>query len=234
MTGADGGAESRSGDESVPGVEPGPGAESVPRPGASPSDPGPGVPSPGHWPMRLRQWGQRLKAGRLGLYLLPLVAASLVLLGIGLLLEGGDGVFSSDRQACLFSIPAEEGLYVLDRNLQLHKFREARCEPGPILRTAEGLSVLGVPEFAEFIREWAGAVETYPELPGMLSEIQLSRTRDTVFYTRNGRLRIDVAHRQSRRWPHTLFAALRAAEVRGWAAGYMDLKDEDGLFIRER
>lgn len=184
--------------------------------------------------LRLQALPVVLADRRFRLAMLPLLATLLVLAGAILLIQGKDGVFHAAPQSCLFSIPAEEGLFVLDRDFQLHKFRETHCEPGPVLRTAEGISAPAVPEFAEFIREWAGAVEAHPELPGMLSEIQLSRTRETVFYSRNGRLRIDVAHRQNRRWPHTLYAALRAAEARGWSAGYMDLKDEDGLFIRER
>lgn len=171
---------------------------------------------------------------RLPALALPLGGLLLIVGGAILLLREKTPGFLKSQESCLLTVPAADGVFVLDRSLHFSVFRESPCEPGPLLRTGEGnhRQILDVPEFREFIREWRSAVEQYPDLPERLSEIRLSRTKDTIFFSRNGRLKIEVSQRESHRWAHTLHAVLVTAEAKGWTEGFVDLKDEDGLYIR--
>lgn len=139
---------------------------------------------------------------------------------------------STQQGACLGIVATNDGWMVLDQSLTLVPYMDVQCRPGPLLRYGEG-ELLDRPEFRPFLNRWKEAVALHPQLPDRISEIELRRNGDVVFFASEGRLRIEL-EAGVRTWPHTLLPLLQAAESKGWNRGFVDLKDEDALLIQAR
>jgi hypothetical protein len=151
--------------------------------------------------------------------------------GLVLVLSSIEDHFSKD-EVCLGIVATESGWMVLDQSLSLVPYQDVQCRPGPFLRYGEG-ELLDRPEFRPFLNRWKEAVALHPQLADRLSEIQLRRNGDAVFYSSEGRLRIEL-EAGVRTWPQTLWPLLLALEAKGWNRGFIDLKDEDALLIQAR
>lgn len=151
--------------------------------------------------------------------------------GLIIVLSSFTGTFTQ-RGACLGIVATNDGWMVLGQSLTLVPYKDVQCRPGPLLRYGEG-ELLDRPEFRPFLNRWKEAVALHPQLPDRLSEIELRRNGDAVFFASEGRLRIEL-EAGVRTWPHTLLPLLQAAEAKGWNRGFVDLKDEDALLIQAR
>lgn len=170
----------------------------------------------------------------------------LFLFGGLLLLIGGVLLFwlsdsSFESKVCLGIISTVNGFQVLTDELDLESIDAINCNSGPLIRYGEG-SLLSRNEFRPFLRQWKEAVKRYPTLPDHLSEIELHRNGDSVFFTQQSRFRIEISA-EVRSWPYTLMPlieALESTKITGnrksndGIRGFVDLKDEDALLIETR
>ncbi|MBW7858579.1 MAG: hypothetical protein H3C43_09895 [Leptonema sp. (in: Bacteria)] len=170
----------------------------------------------------------------------------LFLVGGLLLLVGGFIIFllsdsSSEIEVCLGNISTIHGFQVLTDDLRLESIDSINCNAGPFIRYGEG-SLLARNEFRPFLKQWQQAVKRYPTLLDYVSEIELHRNGDSVFFTQQSRFRIEVSS-EVRSWPYTLMPLIEALESTKMTAnrksndatrGFVDLKDEDALLIETR
>ncbi len=161
-----------------------------------------------------------------------LIGGLLTFLGGLLLVFVSHSESMAPQEVCLGVVTTPDGWMVLDSSLSLVPYKDVQCRPGPLLRYGEG-ELLDRSEFRPFLNRWKEAVRRYPELSDRLSEIELHRNGDVVFFASDGRLRIEL-DAQVRTWPYTLYPLLLATEAKGWKRGFIDLKDEDALLIQAR